>query len=209
MDDDPLTSPSFPAINASDSRSYRSRRSSGAHSVPQTGQQPATGRPNGYPDPTTEYPVPAHGGQPQQTPAANPYGSYVSASQPAYQDVAPSLPEAPAYGGSYGNGVQPDGSWYGGANPGYPPTNGNGHNGNGQGYPARGQHQLQSSYGAIDYQTPPYQDQEYGSAPSAAGGNAAQHPPAGQFDERGYGVPDLAYGQDGYQAYPGYGPRSR
>ncbi len=34
MDDDPLTSPSFPAINTSDSRSYRPRRSGGSQTGP-------------------------------------------------------------------------------------------------------------------------------------------------------------------------------
>ncbi len=42
LDDDPLTSPSFPAINTSDSRSYRGRRSSGSQA---SGPSPVPGGP--------------------------------------------------------------------------------------------------------------------------------------------------------------------
>jgi hypothetical protein len=189
LDDDPLTSPSFPAINTADSRSYRARRPSGSHSGPQTGPQPSS-------------------------PVANPYGSYVSAPQPAFQQSAPARPEASAHGG-YGSGQQPDGSWYGGAATGYLPTNGYtavGHNGNGSngnGHAARDQHDAQGGYGAFDYQNLSYQDADYQHVQPVPGGYPQQNPHAGQFDEHGYGAPDLTYGQDGYHGYPGYGPGSR
>jgi hypothetical protein len=208
LDDDPLTSPSFPAINTSDSRSYRARRSSGGHSGPHTGPLPATGRSGGPTERGSQYPVPPRGSQPQapsSSPVANPYGSYVSTPQPTYQNGAP------------------DGSWYGGgAATGYLPAdgytadghngnghNGNGHNGNGHGYPARDQHDAPGGYGAVDYQNLNYQDAAYQQGQPVTGGYPQPNQHAGQFSEPGYGEPDLAYGQDGYQGYPGYGPAGR
>jgi hypothetical protein len=158
LDDDPLTSPSFPAINTSDSRSYRARRSSGAHTGPhagpQTGAQPVDGRSSGgfarppvqYPgpqSPAAQMPAPQMPVSPPPTrqlpPVANPYGSYVSAPQPGYQGGAAAHQDVPSYGGGYGQPA--DGSWHGAAASGYLPaagyptgsyvTNGNGHNGNG------------------------------------------------------------------------------
>jgi len=215
LDDDPLTSPSFPAINTSDSRSYRGRRSRGSHSGPQTGPQPAAD----FTRPTTQHPVSPPVGPPQISapqPVANPYGSYVSASRPAYQDMAVSRGDLPAYGG-YGNGQQPDAAWYGDAATGYLPGdgyagNGNGHNGNGHngsGYAVPDQHDGQGGYGAADYQDFPYQRADYPPAPSVNNGYANQHQQAGQFDDRGYGAPDPAYGPEGYEGYRGYGPGSR
>jgi hypothetical protein len=213
-DDDPLTSPSFPAINTSDSRSYRGRRStSGAHSIPPTGPQQAPARAGGFAEPTAQYPVQSGGGQPQMPAVANPYGSYVSASQPTYQEAAQPRQELPGYGASYGNGQQPDGTWYSGPVTGYLPNHGYGtadHNGNGNGHNGNGyrdQHDVQGGYGG--HQDARYQGADYQPAQSMAGGYGQQNQAAGQFDERGYGVPDLAYGQDGYQGYPGYGPGSR
>jgi hypothetical protein len=87
--------------------------------------------------------------------------------------------------------------------------NSNGHNGNGHGYPARDQHDVLDGYGTADYQNLAYQGVDYQQTPSATGGYAPQNQNAGQFDEHGYGVPDLAYGPDGYRGYPGYGPGSR
>jgi hypothetical protein len=227
LDDDPLTSPSFPAINTSDSRSYRARRSSGAHSGPQTGPQPAASRAGGFAEPAAQYPLQPPVGQrpvaqppvgppsvaqpqtPMAQPVANPYGSYVSASQPSYQDVAASRRDVPAYGGGYANGQHADAAGYSGAATGYLPANGhlptNGHNGNG--YAAR-DHDVADGYGAVDYQNLTYQDVDYQPAPPVTDGYAPQNQHAGQYD-RGYGAPDLAYGQDGYQGYPGYGPGSR
>jgi hypothetical protein len=121
-DNDPLTSPSFPAINDADSRSYRTRRSggtrpgnSGQHTRPPSSQDATShqfidyssaprrtaSRPDGYPA------QPAAQAAEQQSltaPAANPYGSYVSQPQPAYSEAArpqagyppPEPPQTPA-----------------------------------------------------------------------------------------------------------------
>jgi hypothetical protein len=134
---------------------------------------------------------------------ANPYGSYVSTPQPTY-------------------GQQADGAWYGASATGYLPadgyspgrhnSNGNGHNGNGHngnghnGYPARDQHDGLGGYGTFDYQNLTYQDADY---QQAQAGYAQPNQPSGSFDERGYGMPDLAYGQDEYQGHSGYGPGRR
>jgi len=164
---------------------------------------------------------------------ANPYGSYVSASPPAYQDVAASHQNVPTYGGGYISGQRADGSWYGSAASGYLPTPGyaagdhagnghagnghagNGHAGNGHsgnGYDVRDQRHAPSAgngYGAVDYQNLTYEGVDYQPAPGVPGGYAPQNQQAGQYDQLGYGVPDLAYGQDGYQGYPGYGAGGR
>jgi hypothetical protein len=113
-DNDPLTSPSFPAINAADSRSYRTRRSggdsqpgtSGQHARPAADQgatshqfidyssapRRAASQPGGYPvQPigTSGQPAAqAAGHQSPAAPAANPYGSYVSQPQPVYSEAA-------------------------------------------------------------------------------------------------------------------------
>lgn len=222
LDDDPLTSPSFPAVNTSDSRSYRTRRSpagqSGPHTGPQGRPQPAGGRGNGsYGEPAaqfTQYPPAAQGhSQPiMQSPApvANPYGSYVSAPQPAYQDVAAAQPDAAAYGHGYSGNWQADGSWCAGAG-----SNGSG-TGNGDaasGYlpaPAyNGSDHAGNGYPPVDYNSVTYQGAAYQAGPATAGAPGSYVPQGnigGQYDQRGYGSPDLAYGQDGYQAHPGYGP---
>ncbi len=215
LDDDPLTSPSFPAINTSDSRSYRTRRPGGAPSGPHTG--PLSG-----PQPTAQYPLDPTPQPLPPAPVANPYGSYVSAPQPVYQDVAASHPDSSFYGGGYANGQQANGqyanggqhangqqadsSWYSGAASGYLPAdygrddhagdgdNGDGYNGNG--------------YPAVDYQNAGYQGAAY-QAPAGPGGYGPQGQLAGQYDPRGYSAPDLAYGQDGYQGYPNYGAGGR
>jgi hypothetical protein len=111
-DDDPLTSPSFPAVHAADSRSYRTRRSSepsqagasGPHARPAAPQgttshqfieyssapRRTASQPNGYPEQQTgtrgQPAAQPPGPQPQAAQAANPYGSYVSQPQPAHSD---------------------------------------------------------------------------------------------------------------------------
>jgi hypothetical protein len=244
LDDDPLTSPSFPAINTSDSRSYRTRRPS---SSPSAGAPPSGGRgsggysepaqsysaypatpdrsasvPNGYP--VQPAPVSAAGSYPAG-PVANPYGSYVSTPQPGYQEAGTSHLDAAAYGSGYAAGQQavaganwysspPDGSQ---AVSGYLPAPGsgngigaNGHSNGAAGLSASGYDP--SGYGAanhnghsgadygVRYQTPAHQ----GGQPAPTGGYGPGYP-AGPYDQRGYGTPDLSYGQDGYQGYPGYG----
>jgi len=140
---------------------------------------------------------------------ANPYGSYVSAVQPTYQEQAQPRQELPGYGAGYGNGHQPDGTLYSGPVTGYLPNHGYGA-GNGNGYSGdayRDQHDVQGGYGG--YEDAMHRGADYQPAQSMAGGYGQQNQAAGQFDERGYAVPDLAYGQDGYQGYTGYRPGSR
>jgi hypothetical protein len=55
----------------------------------------------------------------------------------------------------------------------------------------------------VSYENPTYQ----GGHAAQAGGNGPGYL-AGQYDQRGYGAPEL-YGQDGYQGYPGYGGSGR
>ena len=222
LDDDPLTSPSFPAVNASDSRSYRTRRSpagqggppTGPHTGPHTGPQSVGGRGNAnYGEPTaqfTQYPAApqAHSQPIMQAPApvANPYGSYVSA-PPAYQDVAAVQPDAAVYGNGYNGSWQADGTWYTGA--------GNTSHGNGDaatGYlpaPAyNGTDHADNGYPPVDYGVT-YQGAAYQAGPGAPGSYVPQSNVGPQYDQRGYGSPDLPYGPDGYQAHPGYGPGGR
>ena len=119
MDDDPLTSPSFPAITTSDSRSYRTRSRSSSQPSNGGGRgsggygDPARQLP-GYPDHSTSapngYPVqPAataggHVAAQSPVPAANPYGSYVSAPQPGYPEPASTHLDSAAYGTGYAAG---------------------------------------------------------------------------------------------------------
>jgi hypothetical protein len=225
MDDDPLTSPSFPAINASDSRSYRTRRPSsspssgaprnghgtgghgaGSYSEPAQPYSPYPGSPdrsasmpNGYP---VQPPAASAAGSPYSAgPVANPYGSYVKASQPGYSEPAtaakPATPAAPhldaaAYGSGYAAGQQAvaGANWY--ASPldasqvanGYLPAPGTGN--------------------GISYETSAYQNGH-----SAQPGGYVPGYLAGQPDQPGYGAPELTYGQDGYPGYPGYGGSGR
>jgi hypothetical protein len=220
MDDDPLTSPSFPAINTSDSRSYRSRSRSGSSSSQPSSNggrgggsygEPARQLP-GYPDHSTStpngYPIqPAataagHGPAHSAAPAANPYGSFVSAPQPSYPEPASSHLDAAAYGTGYAAGQQAvaAANWYGGSTDGgdgYLPAPGNG-NGAGNGHAS-------ADYG-LGYQTSAYQG---GGQPALPAGGYGQPGHPGPYDQRGYHRPDAAYGQDGYEAYPGYGGAAR
>ncbi len=201
-DDDPLTSPSFLAINAADSRSYRTRRPgsalSGPHLSPQSG--PHSG-PHSGPQTGPQY-ASAPVSPLSPAPVANPYGSYVSP-QPVYRDVAPHQ-DAASYGG-YPTGPQSDGSSrYHGAADGYLPAgypangqHGNGHAANGNGANGNG-------YADVDYQNAAFQN---GSAAQNAYGPQGHLP--GQYDQRGYSTPDPGPVQDGYQGYPGYGAGGR
>jgi hypothetical protein len=226
LDDDPLTSPSFPAVNTSDSRSYRTRRppagQGGPHTGPHTGPQSVGGRGNGsYGEPAaqfTQYPAAPQGhSQPMMqspAPVANPYGSYVSAPQPTYQDVAAAQPDAVAYGNGYSGSWQADGSWYAGAGHGAA-SNGAGNGDAATGYlpaPAyNGTDHLGNGYPPADYGVT-YQGAAYQAGPAATGAPGSYAPLGNfgpQYDQRGYGSPDLPYGPDGYQAHPGYGPGGR
>ena len=238
-DDDPLTSPSFPAINTADSRSYRTRRS--AASQPGGADQtryPAgrdrisrpdrTSRPDGYPVQSAAAATVPPAAKPASSgaPAANPYGSYVSAAQPVHsphgypEAAAPSLPGTDYPG--YPIAAQPTigtGTWYstaaleaGAAVPsaadGYLPAAGNGTSGAGSaGHVHNGS--APRGYAGIDYTSLRYDDPAYPD-PSAAGlvGYAASQPTA-QYEQPGYSGPDLGYGPDGQQGYPGYGADRR
>jgi hypothetical protein len=255
MDDDPLTSPSFPAINTSDSRSYRTRQSgSGQPALPPEDPRRSGSSAGRFSEPTQQYtqyppigdrPASAPNGYPVQPPAAqppaaqapppvaNPYGSYVSAPVPAYQEPSAQLGNG-GYDG-YGPGQQGSGvNGYGNPTNGYLPASGpgsngssyNGHTGyNGTGYNGTGYNGTGyngTGYNGSSYNG--YSDNGYGDngypadyqpavypAPTYPAGQAPQ--PAygqqghvnGQYDPRVYGPPDLGYGQDGYQGYPGYG----
>jgi hypothetical protein len=228
-DDDPLTSPSFPAINAADSRSYRTRRSA-------TGQPGSTG-PNRYPagpDRSSRpeaYPVQSSAPQvqsppsPSGTPAANPYGSYVST--PPTHGV-PSYPE-PATAGraaldpGYPAASQPAAAsgWYpppafeagaagSGAADGYLPAAGLGAASQSTGRHAHGRTQngsMSRGYAEIDYSSLRYDDPVYPDSEAAGvAGYAAPGAPTRQYDQQGYGGSDVGYGPDGY---PGYGTGGR
>ncbi len=210
-DDDPLTSPSFPAINSSDSRSYRARRSKGAG--PGAAQPPA-----GYSDPSPSFPSnPAAGGHaasgpngyPVQPPAAsaapshhssapvaNPYGSFVGSAQPSYSDPAGPL-DAGAYGSGFAAGQQapPAVNWYSdagdGQSAGYlpaPPSNGNGQGSGGH---------SASSLGIN------YSDPVYFAGPSAQPGGNEQHGYLPSPYDNGSRAPEPGY--DNYPGHPGYG----
>jgi hypothetical protein len=211
LDNDPLTSPSFPAINASDSRSYRPRRGgshSGAHSQPGGYPvQPAASMPTPAPAP----PAPASPAPvaPTSIPAANPYGSFVSAPDPSYPQRPASQLDAAGYNSGFAAGQQAiaGGDWYNNLAPdashaanGYlpapmPGTNGSGTNGSG------GRH----GYPPIDYSNLTYSDSAYPDRqPGAHRQTTNGYGHAGPHEQRGYPA-DAAYGQDGHQGYPGYG----
>jgi hypothetical protein len=198
LDDDPLTSPSFPAINTSDSRSYRTARpdtqpgaprSAAAYSEPtqQFGAYPevpvrATSAPNGYPV------------QPA-VPAGNPYGSFVS--QPAASpQQAPAPVQDPGYGGyarQPAAAAGPD-SWYNapGATPAVGPRNPVPAEYLPGGLPVNG-------YDQAAYQQAPQEPAAY---------QQAGYVPGTPYEQGGYGVQDAGYGRDAYQGYPGYGTGS-
>ncbi|MGH3303671.1 MAG: hypothetical protein ACRDOK_18730 [Streptosporangiaceae bacterium] len=195
------------------------RHAGGPHSAPQHVAQPAA----------QASPLPPPPG-PSGTPAANPYGSYLSAppapQRPGYPDGAaasrtgadyPAYPAAaqPASGSSWypapvfetGGAAGPaaaDGylsvSGLGAAGPG---ANGHGRSHGHNGSSPRG-------YAGIDYGSLRYDDPVYPDADgSGLVGYAAPGQPARQYEQNGYGGPDLGYGQDGYQGNPGHGTGGR
>ena len=210
LDDDPLTSPSFPAINTSDSRSYRTRRpsSSWPSTAQHSGSQPAgSPRPNGhgagsYSDPAQPYsPYPSApdrssslpNGYPAQpaaasaagssysgNPVANPYGSFVDAPGRSPATPAPVPAPTPHFdAAAYGSGYAAGQQAVAGVN-------------------------WYASTPEVSYESQTYQDGHS----AQPGGNGPGHV-AGHYDQRGYGGPELTYGQDGYQGYTGYGGSGR
>jgi hypothetical protein len=225
LDDDPLTSPSFPAINASDSRSYRTSRPDTqpgrVPAAPAYADPPAAayGDPARQPRQPRTYPaatdrvVSQPGGYPVQpaAPAGNPYGSFVTQPTAGYQQQAPAAShqdtsyssQDPGYGRQdpgYGQAAQA-GGWYGAdgqpAAPAAMPAFTATPPGTPGGYLNGGQ--IPNGHDAAGNQVS-YQ----GSQPEAA-----QYPPpaypAVQYDQRGYAGQEPGYGLDGYQGYPGYG----
>jgi hypothetical protein len=198
LDDDPLTSPSFPAVNTSDSRSYRTRRSDS-----NPGRAPAAAaygepaqQPRAYP-PTADRTISPPNGYPAQpgAPAGNPYGSFVSQPAARYQPEPPLAgPQGASYGGKHAGhsqsaqSAQPaqpaqpapaGGGWYGGDYLNAPVTSGHDQAG------------YQASYQAGQPDTAAYAQQAY---------------PGTQYDQGGYPAQDPAYGLDDYQRYQqGYG----
>jgi hypothetical protein len=140
-----------------------------------------------------------HGAGPSATPAANPYGSYVSPPQPGSTQPAGEQLDASSYGNGYAAGQQAAAAanWYGGSTDanqavnGYLPAPRHG-NGAADAYPP-------ADYGAA-YQTPAYESGQPG---------YGQHRYPGQYDQRGYNSADASYGQDGYEPGPGYGGAGR
>jgi hypothetical protein len=201
LDDDPLTSPSFPAINTSDSRSYRTGRSD---------TQPGASRSAAaYSDPARQfspYPEAARGHSApdgyavQSAPAGNPYGSFVT------QPAAAPVPPDPGYA-AYTSQELPGGEgWYPAAN-----GHGNGSHANGNGHHRAPSHEMPSlspepagylpgANGTNGYDPASYRSGQ----PEAAAYNQPAYP-AAQYDQGGYAVQDALYGRESYQGYPGYG----
>jgi hypothetical protein len=196
LDDDPLTSPSFPAISTSDSRSYRTRRhdSRPGHARPAASYseppQPPYSAPERVSSPPNGYPVQS------PPPAGNPYGSFVSQPPaPTYPQQAPAASPMPAPYPDYGSQpAQPDPGWYGT----HPPVNGTGQT---QAMPALSSAQNGYQYGPGHDQTAGYYNGYQAPAPEGLG---YTYPPP-QYDEPVYNGHETPYGRDPNEPYPGYG----
>ncbi len=204
LDDDPLTSPSFPAINASDSRSYRTSRpdtqpggipAAAAYSEPtqqfgtyQAASDRSASPPNGYPLQSS-------------APAGNPYGSFVSQPADSYQPAPVGGDMDPGYRSQdpgYGQPALGDSGWYGAS--------------------AHGASAAQVPMPAFSTAPPGYlnggqpapsHDPSYQVGYQAGQPETVNYPQPGyagaQYDQRGYGPQEAGYSADGYQGYPGYG----
>jgi hypothetical protein len=205
LDDDPLTSPSFPAVTTSDSRSYRTRRSDSrpGHAAPaaaygEPAQPPRSypaappdrtmSPPNGYPaqqaapPDRTMSPPNGYQVQPGVAPAGNPYGSFVSQPAASYQPEPPPVPspQEPSSRGRHGRS-QPTAA---------PAGNG--------------------WYGADYLNAPPATNGLDPAGYQAAQPDTAAYAQPGQvgvpYDQRGYAAQqEPTYGLEGYQGYQGYG----
>jgi hypothetical protein len=189
LDDDPLTSPSFPAVNTSDSRSYRTRRSDsnpGSAAAAAAHREPAQ-QPRSYPSSPPDRTISPPNGYPAQpgAPAGNPYGSFVSQPAASYQPEPPLASPETASHGKHASRPQPQpapaaSGWYGGEYLSAPPVTGG---------------QDQAGY------QPGYQDGQSDQVAYAQPGYANP-----QYDQRGYAAQDPNYGLEGYQGYQqGYG----
>jgi hypothetical protein len=116
----------------------------------------------------------------------------VDAPQPGYSEAGTPHLDAAAYGSGYAAGRQAvaGANWYASTPDG--------------GQAVNGYLPSPTSPNGTSYETPLYP----GGPPAPAGGYGPGQL-AGQYDQRGYGAPELPYGQDGYQGYPGYGGGGR
>ncbi len=160
---------------------------------------------------------------PSATPAANPYGSYVTAPsayqaasypEPAAASRAPMDPlgypaASQAAGGSSSRYPSPafeaGGTAGSPATDGYLPAAGLGTASQSTGRHAHGRTQNGSvprGYAEIDYNNLRYDDPVYPDTEAAGvAGYAAPGAPARQYEQQGYSGPDAGYGQDGYSGY--------
>jgi hypothetical protein len=205
LDDDPLTSPSFPAINASDSRSYRTSRPD-----TQPGRIPPAAA---YNEPTQQFntyqaandrPASPPNGYPVQSsaPAGNPYGSFVTQPATSYQPAPVGADMVPGYRSQdpgYGQPALGDNGWY---SPG----------GQGAGaaqVPLPAFSPAPPGYLGSDQPAPGQDPASYQAGYQAGQPETVSYPPPGyagaQYDQRGYGPQEDGYSADGYQGYPGYG----
>jgi hypothetical protein len=232
LDDDPLTSPSFPAVQAADSRSYRNRRSDtppGGSLAPAPYPAAAPQRP-GYDAPTAQYPG-AQYSAPQYPAAPYPEAQYPTAQYPTAP--APQAPgsqrsgqhSAPQY--PVGDGRSNSGAYHTdplpSRNP-YPGTAANGSAAAPAAQPAHGPVTPASGnpYGSYvtpdSQQTPASGYNGYGATPVNGNGLPYQAPPAPGTGQNGNGYwhqPDQArpqqpdyrngYGQDSQAGYPANG----
>jgi hypothetical protein len=128
----------------------------------------------------------------------------VSSPQPSYS--AGTHLDAAAYGTGYAAGQQAvaAANWYG-------TTDGNqaidGYLDRGNGAPGTG-YSDPGGYSSADYGAGDQAPVDQGGQPTPAGGYGQPGPAAGQYDYNGYRH-DAGYGQDGRDAYPGYGGAAR
>jgi hypothetical protein len=229
-DDDPLTSPSFPRIPASDSRSYRSGRADTpprGSSTPLPSYQAPTQQFSAYESPTRDYPH--MNGRETQTIHSNGYlpdplvsrDAYPAPAGPPPGQLAPAAP--PAAGNPYGSYVTPEvpaGTGYGeytgmpsGAHSG---TAGNGHGSyspsalpSEAGQPASNGYWHHQGPGSLPGQAASGYRDVPGQFADPLGADQAAHYSNGY--RNGYGAADPSpYPPDGYQAAPqdtaGYAP---
>ncbi|HXW43837.1 MAG TPA: hypothetical protein VEL03_03565 [Streptosporangiaceae bacterium] len=230
LDDDPLTSPSFPAINASDSRSYRSSEPGGqprghrgapayAEPTQQFSTYPAAGHstsaPNGYPvQPAASHSTSAPNGYPIQPAASR------STSPPNGYPIQPAATAA-ANGNPYGSFVTQPPAQRPEAPAASSPEVGYG------GYPAQPGSGSEGWYAsplpvAGNGQVVPTVSQPAGGYPPGgavsngydqAGYAGLQPDPSYQqgpyqgprYDQAGYAGQDTGYARESYQGYQGYG----
>lgn len=219
LDDDPLTSPSFPRIDASDSRSYRRSRS-GSHERPAARSEYAAA-PTSSDQPTGTYAGPAADGY---LPASHDLPVPDSYLMPAWNGA--SRPGAGASSAGYDYGTSHNGTSHNGIShngTGQYSTRPDGVSQNGAGYHEPAQYGAASAgYGSARYdQLPGYGTGAYdfgagghGSDPLGPNGYGSQ---AGSYDSlppgytaqhhAGAGYPPASRAEPGYPYQPG-GPES-